>query len=432
MIESVQMDRRALFRSAALLGTGAALAGLPGNTSLLAKTTQPWANVQRLMDSYVSSGKLANMVVALGSGQDAPHILAKGTDGLNAKRASDQNSIYRIYSMTKPVTGMAAMILVDQGLMGLDQPISDFLPKFKDMKVQKVYDGPITPDNLEPAVRPITIRHLLTHTAGLGYSIVQQGPISKAYTQNGLIPGQVTKLNLAQIFGGEPVKSLTAFADKLAEMPLVYQPGTRWSYSVGLDLMGRIIEIVSGQPFDEFLQQRIFDPCSMADSGFMVPQMNLDRLTTNYAVIEGMLFPIDIASNSVYAQKPAFPFGGAGMVSTPRDYDRFLQMLGGEGLIDSQRVMTRSAVQLGTSDLFPGTLNPADPFAKNSGFGAGGRVGKGSEAGLFGWAGAAGTIGFVDMKSGLRQSLYTQYMPSFAYPLMEEFPKAVASDIAAQ
>ncbi|MXP24534.1 serine hydrolase [Altererythrobacter indicus] len=430
MIDTNDISRRNLLRGTALLAAGGAFSGLPFGKSVFAQTPQKWAHVEALIARYVSSGKVANIVAALGREQQATQFYAQGTDSLRGVRPSDQNSIYRIYSMTKPVTGMAAMILVDEGLMGLDQPISDFLPKFRKMQVQKVYDGPITPDNLEPAIRPVTIRHLLTHTAGLGYSIVQQGPISKAYTQNGLIPGQVTKLDLSQIFGGKPVTSLSAFADRLAEMPLVYQPGTRWSYSVGLDLMGRIIEIVSGQPFEEFLQQRIFDPCSMADSGFIVPQEKLTRLTTNYLVMDGVLLPIDGPSNSVYAEKPAFPFGGAGMVSTPRDYDRFLQMLGGEGVIDGRRVMTRSAVQLGTSDLFPDTLSPSDPFAQNYGFGAGGRVGKGSQAGVFGWTGAAGTIGFVDMKRGLRHSLYTQYMPSFAYPLTEEFSQAVTTDLA--
>ncbi|RKF21020.1 class A beta-lactamase-related serine hydrolase [Altericroceibacterium spongiae] len=421
-------DRRTLLRSGAIAGALASLA--PGH-SLFARTPEKWQHVQDFMTRYVEPKKLADMVAVLGWGQDAPQIFAQGTDSLRSQRRSDQDSLYRIYSMTKPVTGMAAMMLIDAGLMEIDQPISDFLPKFRDMQVQKVYDGPITPDNLEPAERPITIRHLLTHTAGLGYNFVQQGPLAQAYMRNGLIPGEVTKLDVPQIFGGEPVNSLAEFADRLAEMPLVYQPGTRWSYSVGLDLMGRIIEVVSGEAFDAFLQKRIFDPCGMTSTAFMVAPDDLYRLTTNYGILGGVLLPIDTPDNSVYSDKPPFPFGGAGLVSSPRDYDRFLQMIGGQGQIEGQRVMSPAAVRLGTSDLLPDTLAPTDSFAQNYGFGAGGRVGKGAQAGIYGWMGAAGTIGFVDMKRGLRHSLYTQYMPVETYPVQEEFPQAVAADLVA-
>ena len=152
---------------------------------------------------------------------------------------ADIDSLYRIYSMTKPITGMAVMMLIDEGKLGLDQPLAEMLPKFAEMKVQKEFDGGIAPDDLEPAQRPITIRHLLTHTAGLGYSIVQKGPIKDAYEAAGLVPGQVTRLPmLKELFDqAEPLGSLEAFADGLAEMPLVAQPGTRWSYSVSIDLL---------------------------------------------------------------------------------------------------------------------------------------------------------------------------------------------------
>src|SRR5690606_38916355 len=157
-------------------------------------------------------------------------------------RRSDGRSIYRIYSMTRPITGMAAMMLIDEGKLGLDQPLHEILPAFRSMQVQKVYDGPITPDNLEPAVRPITIRQMLTHTAGIGYGIVQSGPIVEAFRARGVVPGLVTRLQALPLFRGAAVPSLAEFADRLAELPLVYQPGTRWSYSMSMDLMGRAIE----------------------------------------------------------------------------------------------------------------------------------------------------------------------------------------------
>ncbi|MEZ5697422.1 MAG: serine hydrolase domain-containing protein, partial [Sphingomonadaceae bacterium] len=333
----------------------------------------------------------------------------------------------------KPITGMAVMMLIDEGKLGLDQPLAEMLPKFAEMKVQKEFDGGIAPDDLEPAQRPITIRHLLTHTAGLGYSIVQKGPIKDAYEAAGLVPGQVTRLPmLKELFDqAEPLGSLEAFADGLAEMPLVAQPGTRWSYSVSIDLLGRVIEVASGQSFDAFLQERIFEPCGMTSTWFTVPESEQGRLTGNYGVMEGRLIPLDPPQMSVYSQPPAFPFGGAGLVSSPRDYDRFLQMLAGYGTIEGKRVMGELAVRVATSNLLPDGADTAGTFIEGAGFGAAGRVGTGAQAGTYGWGGAAGTVGFVSLKHGLRAGLFTQYMPAETYPLTGEFTGAVLTDLAA-
>jgi CubicO group peptidase (beta-lactamase class C family) len=329
---------------------------------------------------------------------------------------------------------MAAMMLIDEGKLGLDQPLYEILPAFKTMQVQKVYDGPITADNLEPANGPITIRQMLTHTSGLGYGIVQSGPIAEAFRDRGVVPGLVTRLQALPIFRGTSVRGLDVFADRLAEFPLVYQPGTRWSYSMGLDLMGRVIEVVSGQPFDRFLQERLFDPLGMNDTHFQVPRSKVDRMTTSYYLANGTLLPIDLGTDSVFFDEPPMPFGGSGLASTPRDYDKFLRMLAGLGTFGGTRVMSEAAVRLGTSNLLPATVEqgPANGGLgldlQRYGFGAGGRVGKGLLSGVYGWAGAAGTVGFVDVNSGLRGGLFTQYMPSTAYPLTEEFAEAMLRD----
>jgi CubicO group peptidase (beta-lactamase class C family) len=423
---NLPLSRRQWLGGAALLGTGAALPVLPA----FARESAGWPNVTALIDSYVDARKVANMVVSLGFGRAEPTVIAAGLDTFGKPRASDASSIYRIYSMTKPITGMAAMILIDEGKLGLDQPLYEILPKFRTMQVQKVYDGPITADNLEPAVRPITIRQMLTHTAGIGYGIVQQGPISDAFRDRGVVPGLVTRLQNVPVFRGTPAPSLELFADRLAEMPLVYQPGTHWSYSMAMDLMGRVIEVVSGQPFDRFLQERFFDPLDMHDTGFQVPRDKADRLTTSYFINDGMLLPIDPGQSSVYLDKPPFPFGGSGLASTSRDYDRFLEMITGYGDIGGKRVMSEAAVRMGTSDLLPDTLAPGGGYEGGRyGYGAGGRVGKGALSGVYGWAGAAGTIGFVDRNTGLRAGLFTQYMPSMTYPLIEEFPAAIVKDL---
>jgi CubicO group peptidase (beta-lactamase class C family) len=320
---------------------------------------------------------------------------------------------------------MAAMMLIDEGKLKLDQPLGDILPKFARMQVLKTPAGAL--DQVEPAPRPITIRNLLTHTAGLGYHIISTGPIQQAYIAAGLVPAAATRLPIPGLSGGKVLPSLAAFADTLAALPLVYQPGTKWSYSVGLDLMGRVIEVVSGQPFDRFVSERILGPCGMSESGFAVAAADRARLTSNYGVMNGVLIPLDPAAMSIFLDPPPYPFGGAGLVSSARDYDRFLQMLVGYGAIGGKRVMSERAVRLGTSNLLPTAVAGPD----GGGFGAGGRVGLGETAGTFGWGGAAGTIAFADMRRGIRAGFFTQYMPSNAYPIHTAFPEAVRADLVA-
>ena len=429
-----QLTRRQWLGSAALASAGVAL-GFP--RLAWAQGAAAWPHVEALIESYVGERKVANMVVPLGWGQQAPAVLADGALALGGAQPANADSLFRWYSMTKPITGMAAMILIDEGKLALDQPLYEIIPAFKSMQVQKVYDGPITPDNLEPAARPITIRMLLTHTSGLGYAIIQTGPIRQAYLDRGIIPALATKLPIPQLHIDKSVHGLAEFADAIAQMPLVYQPGTHWSYSAGLDVMGRVIEVVSGQPFDAFLQQRISGPTGMASTWFQVPRSEAARLTTNYGVAGGLLVPIDTPADSIFLDPPPVKLGGGGLAGSPRDYDRFLQMLAGYGAIDGKRVMSEAAVRLGTSDIMPEGIPPTAPGAEVSldtrryGFGAGARVGKGADAGTYGWAGAAGTIGFVDMRRGLRGGLFTQFMPDSAYPLHQAFPAAVIADAAA-
>ncbi len=428
--EDIAFSRRSLLRGGAWLGAGAALAGLPMGAAFAQDSVAAtnWTNVSAMVNKY-GGGTLANMVAAMGWGQQAPEILSRGSLAVGQAAPAGIDSLYRIYSMTKPITGMAVMLLIEDGKLGLDQPLAEILPAYANMQVQKVPDGSIT--DTVPAERPITIRHLLTHTAGLGYNVVQKGAIKTAYEDRGLIAGQVSRLPIPGFGRGKPVDSLEAFADGLAALPLVYQPGTKWSYSVSLDLLGRVIEVVSGTPFDEFLATNIFKPAGMTSTWFQVPETEIGRLTANYGVIGGALLPIDPANASIYTQKPAFPFGGAGLVSSPRDYDRFLRMLLGYGKIDGTRVMGELAVRVGTSNLLPEAVDTTGTFADSAGFGAGGRVGLGAQAGTFGWGGAAGTVALVNLKLGLRASLYTQYMPSEAFPVHGAFPTAVLADLAA-
>lgn len=417
-------SRRAFLGGGLALGT---LALSPRHAFAADMADAHWPHVAQMVDTYVGGGKVSGMVAMLGRGNAPAEAIARGKQALGDAPAINRDSLFRVYSMTKPLTGMCAMMLIDEGKLKLDQPLSEILPKFAHMQVQVTPDGPI--DQLRPATTPITIRQMLTHTAGLGYSIIQKGPIKAAYEAAGVIPGQVSRMSFPGLDRGKPASSLAEFADHLASLPLVYEPGTHWSYSVALDLMGRVIEVVSGQPFDTFMHDRIIAPCGMTSTYFQVPQREVGRLTTNYGVVKGALLPLDPARSSIYLDKPAFPFGGAGLVSSAADYDRFLTMLLGYGVIDGKRVMSEAAVRLGTSNLLPAGADASDSMIKGAGFGAGGRVGVGLEAGTYGWGGAAGTVAFVNYSAKNRASLFTQYMPSNSYPVNVDFTKAVIADL---
>ena len=422
----VAMDRRALLSMAACAGLGAAL--MP-RLALAANDPAMLTHVRGVVERWVGPGKFPGMVASLGVAGREPEYVARGSEGFNDGDTVTANSLFRIYSMTKPVTGMAAMQLIDEGKLALDQPLYDILPKYRHMMVQDTYDGSIT--ELHPAPGPITIRHLLTHTSGIGYTIIQQGPIKALMEEKGLIAGQISRVKVPGLFRGEPVHGLDAFADRLAEVPLVADPGTRWSYSMGLDLMGRVIEVVSGKSFDTYLREVIFEPAGMTSTFFQVPASDADRLTTNYAAMGKVLVPIDTGADSIYLDEPPFPFGGAGLVSSPRDYDRFLRMLAQFGVIDGKRALGEQAVRTGTRDLLPEGVSVPAAFGGAAGFGAGGRVGRGAEAGIFGWSGAAGTVGMVDMIHALRSQIFVQFMPPNALDLLPEFQTALKADVMA-
>jgi CubicO group peptidase (beta-lactamase class C family) len=421
-----ELNRRELLRLGALAGIGAAV--LP---RLTWAADQPGLSPQvtALIGRWVGPGKFPGMVAALGLPGQPTQYIARGSDSFIDPELQGPDSLYRIYSMTKPITGMAAMLLIGEGKLGLDQPLADILPKYARMEVQKTYDGSIT--DVVPAQSQITIRELITHTSGLGYPIVQSGPIQVAFLEAGLVAGQISRMVIPGLDWGKAVPSLASFADRLAEMPLVYQPGTHWSYSTGLDLMGRVIEVVAGQPFDQFLKERLFDPLGMVSTFFQVPASEAARLTTNFGAFGTLLFPIDPGQTSIYLDKPPFPFGGSGLVSTPRDYDCFLQLLAGLGTFNGRRVISEAAVRIGTGDLLrPGTPRSA-MLGANCGFGAGGRVGQGAEQGLFGWSGAAGTIATIDMVRGIRSGIYVQFMPSSSNSLLTEYQQALHADVMA-
>lgn len=420
-----QVNRRGFLGLAGAAGLGALV---PAPAWALAQEAGDWPTVAAKIRSYVDTRKVAGAMAALGRGTDAPDYITAGNLSLDPSDPVDADTLWRVYSMTKPVTGMAAMMLIGDGKMTLDQPVADFIPEFAEMRVLTDPDNSL--DSV-PARTSITVRHLLTHTAGLGYSIITKGPLLQAYLDQGILPGVVSRQPIPGFEGGADVPPLDEFARRVAGLPLIAEPGTKWSYSIALDVMGRVIEVASGMSFGDFLQTRIFDPLAMTSSFFQVPEAEAGRLATNYAIIGGIPIPIDPGATSIFLDKPAFPFGGAGLVSSARDFDRFLAMLMGGGTLDGVEVMGLDMVDLGTSNLLPDGVDLGGTWVAGQGFGAGGRVGLGPRAGTYGWAGAAGTIAAIDRVRGLRASGYTQYMPSEVYPFQSEFIGWVYADAMA-
>lgn len=416
-----RLDRRGFLRGAALTGVGV-LAPAP----LWARGPE-WVPVRQLLEGYVIRGTLPGLAAAVGLNGGEAWFFSAGKLARNATAEVGPDTLFRVYSMTKPITGIAAMLLIEDGKLALDQDIAELLPAFAKMRVLV---DPATSLESRPATRPITVRNLLTHTAGFGYTIATKGPLLGEYYRLGLTPFAVSRAKLPGAPDYQTAPSLAEFADRLATLPLIAEPGARWSYSVSLDLLGRVIEVASGMPFDRFLQTRIFNPLGMGSTFFRVPAAELPRLVTNYYHLPAGEFPIDPGPNSVFADQPAFPFGGAGLVMSPRDYDRFLQMLAGEGAVGARRIMKRETARLAMSNLLPPGAETRGTLVEGQGFGAGGRVTiaantNGSGVGTFGWGGAAATVAFVDRTRGVRASGFAQFMPDTKLPFTREFIAAV-------
>lgn len=426
--ETPQISRRSLFRTGGYLAAGGALASLPfGNSILRAHdVSESWPQVAAMVEKFLGGGKVSSLLVTLGSGQqDHAHTVGGGTLAFDNQTPIDSDSLFRIYSMTKPITGMATMMLIDEGKIGLDQPVAEILPEFSNMRV--LVDPAGSLDNTVPAERPITIRHLLTHTAGLGYIINTEGPLGQAFVDNGLVGGRVSRFPIPGLPEVTSAPDLATWSERLASLPLIAQPGTKWVYSASIDLLGRVIEVASGQDFESFLQQRIFEPCGMESTFFTLPQSEIGRTTTNYGISDAfpVPLPIDPGAGSIYLDKPAVPSGGGGLISSARDYDRFQRMLLGYGKLDGRRVMGELAVRVGTSNLLPKTADTSGSWVAGEGHGAGGR----SVGNSFGWGGAAGTLASVDFGLDMRIGLFTQYMPPETLSIRPEFLAAIEQDL---
>jgi CubicO group peptidase (beta-lactamase class C family) len=405
-----------------------------------AATAAALPDTQALFDGYIAAKKMPGIVGAFGVGDAPTQFVEAGHISLDAGAPdAGPDSLWRIYSMTKPVTAMAAMILVEEGKLKLDQPISDFFPAYKSMKV---LTSPDTALDSVPAKTQITVRHLLTHTAGLTYSIAAKGPLLKEVERLGLIPAAANAQAEAVARPARP-KTLAEFAERAATVPLIAEPGTKWSYSMGLDVLAAVVEKAAGQPFESFVQARLFTPLKMTSTYWSVPAGEAGRFATNYLFAGDSIVPFDPAATSVYLQQPSFPYGGAGLVSSARDYDRFLHMLQNGGELDGVRVMKAETAALAMSNLLPpgvtfemvGGGTGGTQAQVPMGYGAGGSVyladnPAGASKGTYGWGGAAGTIAWVDPVRKARGTVMVNYFPADKWPLRQEVPAALLKDAA--
>lgn len=425
-----------------MIGSAAALALATTQSAAFgqaATATQTAAPVEALAKDYVAQNRAQGIVIAYGVGDSAPVFASAGRIAVEPDAAAaGPDSLWRVYSMTKPITAMAAMMLVEDGKLKLDQPIADFFPGFRNMKV---LTDPANSLDSRPAKTQITVRHLLTHTAGLGYSIITKGPLLKEYERLGITPGAVNAALEAQARPLRP-NSLKEFAERVSTLPLIAEPGTKWSYSISLDLLPAIIEAAAGMPYEQFLQTRMLTPLKMTSTYWTVPQSEVGRFATNYAWAGENRIPFDPAKSSAWLTPPSFPYGGAGLVMSARDYDRFLHMLANGGTLDGARVLKPETVRLAMSDLLPaGVTYGGAPSGSGGatgpkmGYGAGGSVQLedvpgGAGKGTYGWGGAAGTVAWVDPSKKIRGTVMVNYFPSDKWPLRADAVKAVYAQAA--
>jgi len=368
------------------------------------------ARLERLravMQGYVDQGKLAGLITLVSRRGKVAHFECFGMMDIEANKPMRPDTIFRIYSMTKPITCVACMMLFEEGRFLLDDPVAKFIPEFADLKVfVEATDTGVVVTDMD---REITIRDLLTHTAGLGYGLFEDSPVEDMYRAEKF--GATCELVL------EP--SLPEMIQTLARLPLAHQPGTCWCYSMAHDVIGYLVKVIADVPFDVFLQERVFEPLGMEDTGFFVPESKLDRFASLYQPGEtGGLTLVDAPATSPFPNPDNTPAGGQGLVSTTSDYLRFAQMLLNGGQLDGTRLLSHKTIELMTTnhladELLPICLGP-DPL-QGMGYGLGFGVCMdvaqsgilGSE-GRFGWSGAAGTRFWVDPKEELIGLLMTQ------------------------
>jgi CubicO group peptidase (beta-lactamase class C family) len=354
----------------------------------------------KLLDNYmakvVSDGRVAGMTTLLARHGKIVEFKTYGKQSLATGKPMEKDTIFRVYSMTKPMTGVGMMILFEQGKWRLDDPVTRYVPEFKNLKVVKS----VNPDGtmvLEDMKRPPTMREIMSHTAGFGYGLADQHPVDKLYREKKVLSAS----------------SLQEMIDRTATIPLMFQPGTNWSYSSAVDIQGYIIEKLSGQKFGDFMEQHVFKPLKMPDTAFYTGAAKANRLAAVYVGDKSgkIAEATELFGNPMpdYTKPPNFESGGGGLVSTTMDYARFSQMIANKGILDGVRILAPSSVELMGTNVIPHSVLVSNngtsvaQFNEAVGFGLDFQVVKDARAaglnegnGTMSWGGAAGTWFWVD------------------------------------
>jgi CubicO group peptidase (beta-lactamase class C family) len=376
--------------------------------------------VNRAMQKYVDQNLFAGVIVLVARQGQVACLQKFGWQEIAANRPMAWDTIFRIYSMSKPITSTAVMMLLEEGKLRLTDPLSRYAPAFKNPKVMRPRNG--CDYKLVPAHREPTIHDLLTHTAGLSYGFDENSALDALYRKE-----------LWELTDKEPGLSLEEMANLVAKLPLASHPGTAYRYSVGIDMLGYVIQVVADQPFDQYLKEKIFLPLGMVDTDFWVPAEKADRLAAVYGPQEGGgLKVVEAPQGDHYLRPPSWPSGGGGLVSTIEDYYRFGQMLLNQGALDGVRLLGRKTVEWMMQNHLPDDLRQDSDQMGGNGFGLGGAVlldpgwsQRPGSAGKFGWGGAANTEWWIDPAEQLQCLLMTQYFPGFTIPIVEDFAQTV-------
>ena len=388
--------------------------------------------IPQYFDGYIEKRKLPCVAVLVARGGQVAHLSFQGSSEMGAGKPIGEDTIYRIYSMTKPVTSVAAMMLFEEGALRLDHEVFRYIPEFQDAMV--FAGGTAEKPDLRKPDRPMTVRDLFLHTSGITYSFLQQGAPDAIY--------RARKIEHPSWKG-----DLKSFCEAIAQAPMAFSPGDRWNYSNSTDVLGRVVEVASGMSLDQFFKKKIFEPLGMKDTFFSVPEDKIDRLMACYArnPLTGEITQADAAGKaSVYSRAPNVLSGGGGLASTIGDYFTFCKMLGNGGEIDGVRILSPKTLEFMTMNHLPGNKTLKDmgdrTFSESrmdgSGFGLGWAVTtdvvattQPGSVGTFSWGGMASTFFWIDPVEDLITIQMTQLMPSGAYPIRPQLQQLVYAAI---
>lgn len=381
--------------------------------------------------NYLDAGKLPCMATLVSRNGQVVHEAYRGRTELGGGNPISPETIFRIYSMTKPITSVAAMMLFEEGKIRLDHPVSNYIPEFADTEVWA--KGDVESYETRKPNRPVEVRDLFTHTSGLTYGFLKQHEVDALYRQEKI---------------GRPDETLEEMCVRLARLPLLFSPGTRWNYGHSTDVLGRIVEVASGQTLDAFFRERIFGPLNMPDTDFYVPEEKWDRLLACYAKDPdtGKVDLTDGAGDEsvAYRAQPPLLNAGGGLVSTLRDYHRFCLMLLRGGSLDGARILSPKTIEFMRKNHLPenktiksmGDKTFSEARMEGNGFGLGGSVivnvaetMQPGSLGTFSWGGLANTFFWIDYEEELIAIQATQMIPSGCYPIRPQFQQLVYASI---